>query len=177
MEFWKDVRREVLTNELSQRTACRKYGLGWHTLKKILTRAEPPGWVSAEPASEEAEAGGLSADRVAGFELPNDKLDSIDPTGKAREHVCYRGVIRSRDELVLWIKVIDVGSPTTYERVSTVIHCAEVTGTTDQRIGERPSQKRVVAATAQQNDGYPGLPRIQQIVAVATFEHDAFDRQ
>ncbi len=44
MEFWKEVRREVLTNELSQRTASRKYGLGWHTLKKILTHSEPPGY-------------------------------------------------------------------------------------------------------------------------------------
>ena len=43
MEFWKEVRREVLTNGLSQRAACQKYGLGWHTLKKILTHAEPPG--------------------------------------------------------------------------------------------------------------------------------------
>ena len=40
MEFWKEVRRQVLTNELSQRAACQKYGLGWHTLKKILTYPE-----------------------------------------------------------------------------------------------------------------------------------------
>jgi hypothetical protein len=32
MEFWKEVRRQVLTNELSKRGACEKYGLGWHTL-------------------------------------------------------------------------------------------------------------------------------------------------
>jgi len=44
MEFWREVRREVLTGELSRRGACRKYGLGWHTLKKILTHAEPPGY-------------------------------------------------------------------------------------------------------------------------------------
>jgi transposase len=44
MEFWREVRREVLTEELSQRGACRKYGLGWHTLKKILAHAEPPGY-------------------------------------------------------------------------------------------------------------------------------------
>lgn len=42
MEFWKEVRRQVLTNELSQRAACEKYKLGWHTLKKILAHAEPP---------------------------------------------------------------------------------------------------------------------------------------
>ena len=43
-EFWKEVRRQVLTNELSQRAAMQKYGLGWHTLKKILAHAEPPGY-------------------------------------------------------------------------------------------------------------------------------------
>ena len=44
MEFWKEVRRQVLTNELSKRAACTKYNLGWHTLKKILAHAEPPGY-------------------------------------------------------------------------------------------------------------------------------------
>jgi transposase len=44
MEFWKEVRQQVLTNELSQRGACKKYGLSWHTLKKILAHAEPPGY-------------------------------------------------------------------------------------------------------------------------------------
>ena len=44
MEFWKEVRRQVLTHELSRRAACRNYGLGWHTLKKILAHEEPPGY-------------------------------------------------------------------------------------------------------------------------------------
>src|SRR5262249_61549593 len=49
MEFWKEVRRQVLTKELSQRAAMRKYGLGWHTLKKILAHAEPPGYRQSKP--------------------------------------------------------------------------------------------------------------------------------
>jgi hypothetical protein len=49
MKFWKDVRREVLTGELSQRAACRKYGLGWHTLKKILAHDAPPGYRQKQP--------------------------------------------------------------------------------------------------------------------------------
>jgi len=49
MELWKEVRREVLTGQLSQRAACRKYGLGWHTLKKILTHDEPPGYRLSRP--------------------------------------------------------------------------------------------------------------------------------
>ena len=44
MKFWKEVRRQVLKNEWSQRAAIKKYGLGWHTLKKILAHAEPPGY-------------------------------------------------------------------------------------------------------------------------------------
>jgi transposase len=49
MEIWKEVRRQVLTNELSRRAACRQYGLGWHTLKKILAHAEPPGYRQQRP--------------------------------------------------------------------------------------------------------------------------------
>jgi transposase len=49
MDFWKDVRREVLTGELSQRAAMQKYGLGWHTLKKILAHTEPPGYRLSRP--------------------------------------------------------------------------------------------------------------------------------
>lgn len=49
MEFWKEVRRLVLTNELSRRGACKKYGLGWHTLKKILAHDEPPGYRQSQP--------------------------------------------------------------------------------------------------------------------------------
>ena len=49
MEFWKDVRRRVLTREISMRGACREYGLGWHTLKKILAHDEPPGYRKSVP--------------------------------------------------------------------------------------------------------------------------------
>lgn len=49
MELWKEVRRRVLTNELSLRAACREYGLGWHTLKKILAHDEPPGYQQSVP--------------------------------------------------------------------------------------------------------------------------------
>jgi transposase len=49
MEFWKEVRRLVLTNELSKRG---KYGLGWHTLKKILAHDEPPGYRKSQPRAK-----------------------------------------------------------------------------------------------------------------------------
>src|SRR6476469_1632017 len=44
-----DVNRHVLTNELSRRGACKKYGLGWHTLKKILAHDEPPDYRQSQP--------------------------------------------------------------------------------------------------------------------------------
>src|SRR5258708_20260550 len=49
MEFWKEVRRRVLTKELSKRAACEEYGLGWHTLQKILAHDEPPGYRQSQP--------------------------------------------------------------------------------------------------------------------------------
>ena len=49
MELWKEVRRQVLTGELSRRAACKKYGLGWHTLMKILAHDEPPGYRQSQP--------------------------------------------------------------------------------------------------------------------------------
>jgi transposase len=49
MEFWKEVRRRVLTKEISKRAACKEYGLGWHTLEKILAYDEPPGYRQSVP--------------------------------------------------------------------------------------------------------------------------------
>lgn len=49
MEFWKEVRRRVLTKEISKRAACEAYGLGWHTLNKILAHDEPPGYRLIQP--------------------------------------------------------------------------------------------------------------------------------
>ena len=36
MEMWTEVRRRVLTGELSKRAACREYGINWRTLGKML---------------------------------------------------------------------------------------------------------------------------------------------
>jgi transposase len=44
MEMWTEVRRRVLTGELSKRAACRAYGLNWRTLAKMLSHVEPPGY-------------------------------------------------------------------------------------------------------------------------------------
>lgn len=42
----------MLTNELSQRAACADYRRAWHTLKKILTRAKPPGYRQSRPRAK-----------------------------------------------------------------------------------------------------------------------------
>jgi transposase len=47
MEIWSEIRREVLTGALSKRAAITKYGIGWHTLKKMLAHDEPPGYRQA----------------------------------------------------------------------------------------------------------------------------------
>ena len=49
MECWTEVRRRVLTGELSKRAACREYDLSWHTLAKILVHEEPPGYRKKQP--------------------------------------------------------------------------------------------------------------------------------
>lgn len=36
MEFWTEVRRQVLVEGLSKRAAVKKYSISWHTLEKIL---------------------------------------------------------------------------------------------------------------------------------------------
>jgi hypothetical protein len=37
MEKWAEIRRRVLSDEISKRTACTEYEIHWDTLKKILT--------------------------------------------------------------------------------------------------------------------------------------------
>ena len=44
MEFWTEVRRRVLVEGLSKRAAVKHYNISWHTLTKILSHEEPPGY-------------------------------------------------------------------------------------------------------------------------------------
>ncbi len=52
MEFWSEVRRRVLTGELSKREACKVYHLHWGTLAKILEHEEPPGYRKPKPRNK-----------------------------------------------------------------------------------------------------------------------------
>jgi transposase len=48
MEMWSEIRREVPTGTLSKRAAIATYGVGWHTLQKMLAHDEPPGYRQAK---------------------------------------------------------------------------------------------------------------------------------
>jgi transposase len=52
MELWAEIRRRVLTNEISKREACRAYDLHWQTLKKILAADEPPPFCPKAPRAK-----------------------------------------------------------------------------------------------------------------------------
>jgi transposase len=49
MHVWAKIRRRVLVERLSKRTACREFDLHWSTLEKILACDEPPGYRAAGP--------------------------------------------------------------------------------------------------------------------------------
>ncbi|MCB9951682.1 MAG: IS21 family transposase [Planctomycetaceae bacterium] len=49
MQKWAEIRRRVLTGEISKRAACREYDIHWETLQKILTHTEPPGYRRTKP--------------------------------------------------------------------------------------------------------------------------------
>jgi transposase len=44
MEMWSEIRRRVLVEGVSKRAVCREFGVGFHTLEKILGHVEPPGY-------------------------------------------------------------------------------------------------------------------------------------
>jgi transposase len=90
MELWTEVRRRVLTKELSQRAACKEYGLGWHTLKKILAHDEPPGYRQAQPREKR---------KLAPF-LPiiQELLTADRQAPKKQRHTAKRIFERLRDE-------------------------------------------------------------------------------
>ena len=53
MEQWTDVRRAVLVEKISKRAACRRFGIHWGTLQRILQHVAPPGYVRKQ-ASEKS---------------------------------------------------------------------------------------------------------------------------
>ena len=52
MDQWAEIRRRVLTGEISKRRACREYDLHWQTLAKVLGHEEPPGFRQRIPRAK-----------------------------------------------------------------------------------------------------------------------------
>ena len=52
MEQWTDVRRAVLVEKISKRAACKRFGLHWDTLQRILGHSEPPGYVRKQASAK-----------------------------------------------------------------------------------------------------------------------------
>ncbi len=49
MDPWVEIRRRVLTKEISKRAACIEYKIAWRTLLRILKYEEPAGYQLKEP--------------------------------------------------------------------------------------------------------------------------------
>ena len=49
MDWWTNIRLEVLRGETSKREILRREGIHWETLKKILSYSEPPGYRRENP--------------------------------------------------------------------------------------------------------------------------------
>jgi len=49
MERWSEIRRRVVTGEISMRQACSEYGLNFRTVRKIIRYPEPPPFRAPQP--------------------------------------------------------------------------------------------------------------------------------
>ena len=52
MEMWRDIRRRVIAEGESKRQICRKYGIHFRTLQKILQHDSPPGYCQRQPRTK-----------------------------------------------------------------------------------------------------------------------------
>ena len=90
MDQWADIRRRVLTGEISKREACRQYEIHWLTLKKILAHAEPPGYRRSKPRRPS------KIDPV--LPVVRQILDDDTKAPKKQRHTAHRIWQRLRDE-------------------------------------------------------------------------------
>jgi helix-turn-helix, Psq domain len=52
MEQWSEIRRRVVTGELSMRQACSAYGINFRTVQKILEQPEPAAYHAEQPRAK-----------------------------------------------------------------------------------------------------------------------------
>ena len=90
MDLWAEVRRRVLTGELSKRGACREYDICWYTLEKMLAHVEPPGYRMQKPRKKR---------KLEPF-LPiiHEILEADKKAPKKQRHTATRIFHRLRDE-------------------------------------------------------------------------------
>ena len=55
MEMWTEIRRRVLSGEISKRAARDEYDIHWQTLEKVLAYTEPPGYRLTKPRPSKLE--------------------------------------------------------------------------------------------------------------------------
>lgn len=90
MEQWTEVRRLVLTGQISKREACRRFGLHWLTLKKMLEHDEPPGYRRSRRAKRP---------KIDAFvPVIQAILDADESAPKKQRHTAKRIFHRLRDE-------------------------------------------------------------------------------
>jgi transposase len=90
MELWSEVRRRVLTGELSRRQACQQYKLHWDTLQKILRHEEPPGYRQKQPREKPVLGPFLG--------LIHEILEADKKAPKKQRHTAKRILERLREE-------------------------------------------------------------------------------
>src|SRR5262245_20274438 len=90
MDQWAEIRRRVLTGEISKREACRLYDIHWLTLKKILSHEEPPGYRRLAPPRRPTIEPVLPVIRQI--------LDDDTKAPKKQRHTAHRIWQRLRDE-------------------------------------------------------------------------------
>jgi helix-turn-helix, Psq domain len=52
MNLWTEIRRRIVTGELSMRQACSEYGLNFRTVQKIVRQPEPAAYHAAQPRAK-----------------------------------------------------------------------------------------------------------------------------
>ena len=90
MELWTEVRRRVLTGELSRRQAAQEYGLNYRTVAKICEHVEPPGYRRGKPRERPKMAAQLP--RIAQI------LEADKRAPKKQRHTAKRIFERLREE-------------------------------------------------------------------------------
>ncbi len=89
MEKWAEIRRRVLSGEISKRAACHEYEIHWDTLTKILTHSEPPGYRLTKRRSSKLEPF---------LPIIEEILKSDRQVHRKQRHTAHRIFQRLRDE-------------------------------------------------------------------------------